>query len=640
MRSVRPHSVTVAPRRAARASGQGEASGDAFADFDLYTADSNPAKFAFKRPAWLTPVFLGVLALISAALLWGLSVLGPLYRGLLVSVVGEGLSDAAFSLRLRPFFLAFFWTYALFAAGPPLRRLKLLATLTLLFGAVTFALDLLFSALLGPLPPPLVAVFANVAVGFGALVLFAWVLLRQGTLPDDEWVGAVLKRSRRYALRLAFAAVLGGAVAAGSSRYLGGALEGLRGVGLLGGLGPGVVLFFPLFIAILATIETLSLRARGEGARFSVAFLVPALNEADNIAACIRSLDRAAQHYGRVCALYLVDNGSRDLTRALAEAELKRCRALQGRVLVCREPGKSKALNAGLQHIEEDLVVRVDADTQVAPTLLTQTALHFAEPAVGAVSGLPLPSGAGTLIGKLRAAEVYLNQGFVRLGMGAIDGVLSMTGVFSAYRRSCLDRVGGFAEGINGEDTDIVLRIGRLGYRLVNDPRIHVFSEVPGSLAALREQRLRWFRSTFHVAARNRSAMWRRQGVRGVFSLPWALVQTVRRSLVVPVLVYAGVVALLEPSALFLRGGAAALAVLVGLPFLVSVGVLLAYRRFDLLLFTPAYVFFRLLRAYFSLEMLLTLPLGRTPLPQPRSSAGPLETGRQLPRSRRLPRRR
>lgn len=311
----------------------------------------------------------------------------------------------------------------------------------------------------------------------------------------------------------------------------------------------------------------------------------------------------------------MVDNGSRDLTRALAEAELKRCRALKGHVLVCREPGKSKALNAGLKHIEEDLVVRVDADTQVAPTLLTQTVLHFADPAVGAVSGLPLPLTGGTLLGKLRAAEVYLNQGFVRLGMGAIDGILSMTGVFSAYRRSCLDRVGGFAEGINGEDTDIVLRIGRLGYRLVNDPRIHVFSEVPGSLSALREQRLRWFRSTFHVAARNRSAIRRRQGVRGVFSLPWALVQTVRRSLMVPVLVYAGAVALLEPSALFLRGGAAVLAVIVGLPFLVSVGVLLAYRRFDLLPFTPLYAAFRLLRAYFSLEMLFTLPLGRAPEP-------------------------
>jgi cellulose synthase/poly-beta-1,6-N-acetylglucosamine synthase-like glycosyltransferase len=87
--------------------------------------------------------------------------------------------------------------------------------------------------------------------------------------------------------------------------------------------------------------------------------------------------------------------------------------------------------------------------------------------------------------------------------------------VFSAYRRGCLDRLGGFAEEINGEDTDIVLRIGRLGYRLINDPRLHVYSEVPRTLSRLREQRLRWFRSTFHVASRNRSAIYRRQGVRG-----------------------------------------------------------------------------------------------------------------------------
>jgi cellulose synthase/poly-beta-1,6-N-acetylglucosamine synthase-like glycosyltransferase len=198
----------------------------------------------------------------------------------------------------------------------------------------------------------------------------------------------------------------------------------------------------------------------------------------------------------------------------------------------------------------------------------------------------------------------------VRLGFSAVDGVLSLSGVFSAYRRSCLDTLGGFAEEINGEDTDIVLRIGRLGYRLINDPGIHVYSEVPRTLGRLREQRLRWFRSTFHVASRNRSAMAARQGVRGTFSLPWALLQTVRRSVMLPILLFGGVVALLEPSALYVRGGASLAAVVVGLPFLVSALVLSAYRRFDLLAYLPVYVLFRLLRSYYSLEMLFTLPLG------------------------------
>lgn len=575
------------------------------------TVDSVPPRFAVSRPLWLAPLFLVFLSAMFVVFAELTPFLEPLYRTLLERLsLGAALPESAFSLRLRPFFLAFFVTFSVFAAGSWLRRLKLCVTLTVFFVLLMVVSDLLFANLASLLPLSFVTTVANLLMGFGALGAFAFVMLRQGTLPEDEQVKGERRRSRRYPVRFAFAAVVSGVVAALVSNYLQVPLDALRNVALLGGLGPGVILFFPVFITILCVMELVSLRAKTGDIRFTVAFLVPALNEAENIAACIRSLDVAAQRYGRVCRLYLVDNNSQDLTREIAELELGRTQAIDGVVMTCLEPGKSKALNAGLAVIREDIVVRVDADTQVSSNLLAASVAHFADAGVGAVSGLPLPLDKRSLLSKMRATEVYMNQGFVRLGMSAVDGVLSLSGVFSAYRRSCLDTLGGFAEEINGEDTDIVLRIGRLGYRLINDPRIYVFSEVPRTLPSLREQRLRWFRSTFHVASRNRSAMAARQGVRGTFSLPWALLQVVRRSLMVPILIFAAVVAALEPTALYLRGGAAIGAVVVGLPFLVSACVLLAYRRFGLLLYLPLYTLFRLLRSYYSLEMLFTLPLG------------------------------
>lgn len=573
------------------------------------TIDSVPPRFAVARPLWLAPLFLLVLFALIVVFAELTPVVERSYRLLLERAsLGPPLPEAAFTLRLRPFFLAFFVTFSLFAAGSFGRRFKLLLTLVLLFLLLTVVSDLLFANLAAVLSPRFVTTLASLVMGFGALAVFATVVMRQGTLPEDEHVTPERRVSRRYPVRLAFAAVLGGLLAVLANAYL--PLDALRNAALLGGLGPGILLFFPIFITILCVIELISLRAKTGDIRFSVAFLVPALNEAENIAACIRSLDVAAQRYGRVCRLYLVDNNSQDLTREIAELELSRTQALDGVIMSCIQPGKSKALNRGLLAIKEDIVVRVDADTQVSPNLLAAAVPHFADPAVGAVSGLPLPLERRGLLAKMRATEVYMNQGFVRLGMSAVDGVLSLSGVFSAYRRSCLDTLGGFAEEINGEDTDIVLRIGRLGYRLINDPRIYVFSEVPRSLPSLREQRLRWFRSTFHVASRNRSAITPRQGVRGMFSLPWALLQVVRRSVMVPILIFAGVVAVLEPTELYLRGGAAIGAILVGLPFLVSICVLLAHRRFRLLIYLPLYVFFRLLRSYYSLEMLFTLPFG------------------------------
>ena len=574
--------------------------------------DSAPPHFSVPRSVWLTPVFLAALTAVFALFVVVSPSAEAFYRGLLGRLTLTGMPSGATSLRLRPFFLAFFLTFSVFAAGTWGWRLRLLASLTLMVTLFTFVLDIVFSNLRllgGPFTPAL----TDLVLGFAVLGAFSWVLLRQATLPDDEPVRTRRKRPKRYPVRFAVAAILAAALSFAADTFFGTPLEFLKSVALLGGLGPGILLFFPLFTAILAGTETLSLRAKTGDIRFTVAFLVPALNEAENIADCIRSLDLAAQRYGRVCKLYLVDNGSQDLTRALAEVELRRCTALEGTVLTCLKPGKSKALNMGLSHIKEDIVVRVDADTQVSPGLLARAIPHFADEGVGAVSGLPLPLGSRPLLAKMRATEVYLNQGFVRLGMSAIDGVLSLSGVFSAYRRSCLDTLGGFAEEINGEDTDVVLRIGRLGYRLINDPSLHVYSEVPRTLGNLREQRLRWFRSTFHVAARNRSAMTKRQGVRGTFSLPWALLQVARRSMTVPLLLFGVVTLLLTPDALFLRHGAALGAVVVGLPFLVSVAVVAAYRQFSLLPYLPVYVLFRLLRSYYSLEMLFTLPFGAPP---------------------------
>ncbi len=582
------------------------------------SVDSAPPRFSVLRSRWLLPSFLVVLTVVFAVFAVLSPFAEPFYTGLLSRLsIREVLPEVSFSLRLRPFFLAFFLTFSLFAAGNWGQRLRLLASLTLIFVLTTFLLDVAFANLQALLGTPLTLALNNLVLGFSLLGAFAWTLLRQGALPDDEWVKRRRRRSRRYLIRFAFAAVLAGLTSFAANDLLGVPLAFLKNVALLGGLGPGILLFFPIFVTVLAIIETFSLRAKTGDIRFTVAFLVPALNEAENIADCIRSLDVAAQRYGRVCKLYLVDNGSQDLTRALAEVELRRCAALDGVVLECPQPGKSKALNMGLARIKEDIVVRVDADTQVSPNLLAKTVPHFADEGVGAVSGLPLPLEPRPLLAKMRATEVYLNQGFVRLGMGAVDGVLSLSGVFSAYRRSCLDMLGGFAEEINGEDTDIVLRIGRLGYRLINDPGLHVYSEVPRTLAHLREQRLRWFRSTFHVAARNRSAMRARQGIRGTFSLPWALLQVARRSVTVPLLLFGGVTLMLTPDALFLRHGAALGAVVVGLPFLVSVAVITVHRQFRLLPYLPLYVLFRLLRSYYSLEMLFTLLFGLPPAAAP-----------------------
>ena len=168
------------------------------------------------------------------------------------------------------------------------------------------------------------------------------------------------------------------------------------------------------------------------------------------------------------------------------------CKSAQGRVINVPKPGKSNALNAGLEATQTEFLVRVDADTLVGEDNLSRAMPYFSDPAVGVVGGVPIPPG-GALFDRARLLEVIVKHGFYSVAMGAVNGVVGIPGMFVVYRTEHPKYLGGFVEGMNGEDTDISLRIGELGYHSVVDPKLRYVSEVPASYLHMREQRMRWF---------------------------------------------------------------------------------------------------------------------------------------------------
>ena len=152
------------------------------------------------------------------------------------------------------------------------------------------------------------------------------------------------------------------------------------------------MLFLLGMVCVLAVWSALDRPSKPhEGPWLSAAFLIPAFNEAHGITETIRSIDVAAARYNARCDVYVVDNGSWDDTMEVARRVLDECPNLRGHVLQCPEPGKSHALNFGLLQIEEEVIVRIDADTLVEPSLLENVIPWFWDPSVGAVGGLPLP---------------------------------------------------------------------------------------------------------------------------------------------------------------------------------------------------------------------------------------------------------
>lgn len=184
--------------------------------------------------------------------------------------------------------------------------------------------------------------------------------------------------------------------------------------------------------------------------------------------------------------------------------------------------------------------------------------------------------------------------------------------MFVMYRTNLPKELGGFVEGMNGEDTDISLRIGELGYRAIVDPRIRYVSEVPTSYEHMREQRTRWFRSVFHVSARCRDLIYgAKPSIRGRIMLPYMLINSARRTMLVPLMLFG---AIEYGSGLNPQSGLvwqAVLAVALGAPAIMAVVACIVTGRPTAILAIPHYLGFRVLRAYFTLESMLSISVRR-----------------------------
>jgi cellulose synthase/poly-beta-1,6-N-acetylglucosamine synthase-like glycosyltransferase len=392
----------------------------------------------------------------------------------------------------------------------------------------------------------------------------------------------------------------------------------LPGLAALASLSVVVVAGLQLVLFIAGSIRSVPLRSSRSTP--SVAFLVPAYNEQHGIVAVIRALDAAAAGYDGRCRLYLVDNASTDRTAREARAALAGCHALEGDVLTCRQRGKSHALNHGLAQTTEEIVVRVDADTIVPPTLLHDVVAYFDQPNVGGVSGIPLPRpDTPRALYAIRLMEVLYSVSFLRTGQSSVDATLVMPGNMSAYRGSIVRSLG-FAAGFNGEDTDVAVRIGRLGYRVVTDTRIRFLTEVPATLPHLVEQRTRWTRGVLYVAARNKSSLPLRQGLRGMLLLPWSALSACRRSLTLPLFVCLGASALVDPEMLSVRQVAVVGGAVLGVHLVLVTALVVVRGRLNAVPYLPAYVLFRLFKVYVAFGALLTLeprPTRARPRPAP-----------------------
>lgn len=371
----------------------------------------------------------------------------------------------------------------------------------------------------------------------------------------------------------------------------------------------GFALIFEALLAFLL-LAAPRLRSVSDAPALAITTITPAFNEEATIERTLLAIDAAAGRYGGAVTVVLADDGSIDRTAAVAEAVMTRFVHAEGRLVRARHGGKSAALNKALAIAQTAIVVRIDADVVVAEDAFCRLPGWFANADVGMVGALALPDPlARSWYAVGRLFECLVGFAFARVALQRVDAINCIPGTFMAFRRDPALSAGGFVSGMNGEDSDLTMLFGRMAYRVVVDTRIRIFEDVPRSLRAFREQRVRWNRAGVHIMARHSPLLAGAGSARTWFFYLRAASVRITAALR-PLVFLAGLeISLVNPATRAVSARVLLFYLVAAVPTLAAISVLALRHGFARrLVLLPLWFPFTLLRRIVALEGLLTLP--------------------------------
>lgn len=263
-----------------------------------------------------------------------------------------------------------------------------------------------------------------------------------------------------------------------------------------------------------------------------ISILVPAYNEEVTIVDSINSLlnlDYPAYE------IIIVNDGSKDKTveTVIKSFNLKKVSKPYRRLVESNEAlgmyeggenvkiilvdkengGKSDALNMGINISSFPTFLCVDADSMLQVDALQRIVEPFLEDdttvAVGGnikisnhvvidkgkVLDVESPKKALVIFQMIEYLRVFLNS---RISLNGINGNLIISGAFGLYNKQAIVNIGGYTNGLMGEDMEIIMKIhsfyrkNKIPYKTSYVPDAICWTQVPEDLNTLKRQRRRW----------------------------------------------------------------------------------------------------------------------------------------------------
>jgi cellulose synthase/poly-beta-1,6-N-acetylglucosamine synthase-like glycosyltransferase len=159
--------------------------------------------------------------------------------------------------------------------------------------------------------------------------------------------------------------------------------------------------------------------------------------------------------------------------------------------------GRVSSLNAGLALCSGEIIMVHDGDTSFDNNMVSAMVRHFEDPNVPAVAGsLRVRNVWASLSTAMQALEYLLSIHMAKIGLSEWNLVNNVSGAFGAFRRSFIERAGGW-DTHTAEDLDMTLRIksyfGRYrSLRIPFEPEAIGHTDAPVTFRQFLMQRLRW----------------------------------------------------------------------------------------------------------------------------------------------------
>jgi len=221
-----------------------------------------------------------------------------------------------------------------------------------------------------------------------------------------------------------------------------------------------------------------------QSSKGTVTVLVPAYNEAKHIADTIRSLQNQTVP---IHEIIVIDDVSTDNTVEIA-------RGLGATVVQPTKNTGSKAgaQNYGLQFVQTEFTMAIDADTTLHAKAVQKLLPAFDDPNVAAACGFVIPRHVRTIWERGRYIEYMFAFTFYKPIQDFYKKPMISSGCFSMYRTKTLKENGGWPTRTLAEDMDLTWSYYVKGYGVKFIPSALCYPIEPHNLLFLKKQLKRW----------------------------------------------------------------------------------------------------------------------------------------------------